>query len=566
MTTGTNRVAEALGLSNLTRGQQLLWAAEQMNPSAPIYTMAFAFEIETEVDADVFKTSFDQLISECDALRTVVESRDGIPTQSVLENIDFELSLFDLSDEDRPSAAFHSWAANRSATSLPIDRRMFDSALVRLGRGWIGWYLSLHHIVSDAWSFSLLFERLEQIYTALRHGRPVPERTLAPYSAYVDHEREIRGDDSRAGDPTPLPVEPVSLYGLNPLKPGNRSERMRCELGETRSRRLRELAIQPSLQSLTIDLSLFRLFLTAVFAYLYRISGQESITIGAPAHNRVTQAFKHTVGLFTEVYPLSVTIDDDDSFASLYDKVRDASDVFLRSARPGASSAEVNRAVNAVMNYIPSRFGRFDGASVFSESVHSGHVEPEHHLRLHITDFAATGNFTVLFDCNRDVLDAEQRPRTVDHFLGVLDAMLADWTLPVSDIDLATETERLHLGVFNDTATVRDTEENVVGLFERRVAEEPGATALVAGDTTWTYEALDRVTRLVAGRIEPGSVVGLCLPRSPEAVIAMLGTLRAGAAYVPIDPAWPRDRIQFVVDDAGCKPTQITEFFDLSSS
>ena len=552
MTAGTNRMAETLGLANLTKGQQLLWAGQQMNPSAPIYTMAFVFEIETEVDANVFKTSFEHLISECDALRTVVESRDGIPTQRVLDSIDFELSTLDLSEEDHPSAAFHSWADNRCAISLQIDRRMFDCPLVRLGPDRSGWYLSQHHIVTDAWSFSLLFEQLDQIYTALRHGRPVPETTLAPYAAYVDHEREIRVDDNLEDRSTQMPVEPVLLYGLNPLKTGRGSERMTCELGETRSRQLHELAKEPSLQSLTTDLSLFRLFLTAVFAYLYRISGQESITIGAPAHNRVTQAFKHTVGLLTEVYPLSVTIDHDDSFASLYDKVRDASDVFLRSARPGASSAEVNRAVNVVLNYIPSRFGRFDGASVAPQWVHSGHVEPEHHLRLHVTDFSATGNFTVLFDCNRDVLDLEQRRRTVNHFLGVLDAMLADWTQQVSDSSLLTENERLHLGAFNATKAVRGNDKGVVELFERRAKEQPDSIALIAGDSTWTYDALDRVTRLVAGRIEPGSVVGLCLPRSPEAVIAMLGTLRAGAAYVPIDPAWPRDRIQFVVDDAGC--------------
>lgn len=536
--------------TGLTEAQTLLWTAEQMNPGAPIYTQAFAYVIETELDEDLFEEAFQHLVSQTDALRAVVRDGGGLPTQGVLEQVDFNLPILDFSTQENPLEAFKSWARRRVTRTMDISERMFDSALARLGDGKTGWYLSQHHLMTDAWSFALLFRQFESLYLALRDGKELPD-PLPAFMDYVEHEHGARASDAPSDTGEHKPRRAIGLYGAAPSRVGSANHRLAIELGADRSKSLRELAGQPGVRALTTDLGMFRLFATALMAFLSRISGDREITIGAPSHNRATEAFRNTVGLFTEVYPLSVELTPDETFASLFQKVVAASDAYLRSSRPGGSRAAVNRQTNAVLNYITAGFGSFDDALVSSEWLHPGHVEPEHHLRVHVTDFDLDGDIELLLDCNESVLGLDERRVVPAHFLSILDAMLDELDQPIAGIDLLTPEEADRLDAINETERGGHAD-TVVDLFEETVAAYPDSAAIVSGDKTLTFAELDELTRRGAARIPAGSVVGICMPRSSEAVVAMLSVLRAGSAYVPIDPTWPDRRLDFVLEDSGC--------------
>jgi len=544
MTAGVSARKEA---TRLTRAQELLWAAEQMYPSTPMYNQAFMFVIGADIDERRFAECFRALIDECDSLRTVVKHRGDSVDQVVLSDVPFQLPVLDLTGEPNPPEAFRKWCVE--ATKRPFDTtsRMFESALAKLGDGRTGWYLSQHHIVTDALSFSLLVRRMEALYTGGADEDSPSIRALPPFADYISYEAGSQPDRPE----TPMvSEEPSPLYGAAPDDPGTENDRTSIALGEPRSEIIRAMAQRPGIRALTPDLSMFRVFLTALTAFLYRVTGEETVRVGAPAHNRVTEAFRRTVGLFTEINGLSVEISSNDTFASLFAKVVSATDLFLRVSRPGSGSAAVNRSVNTVLNYITADFESFDGAEVEATWVHSGHVEPEHHLRLHVTDFDGDGDIELLFDCNRNVLGGRAR-HVVDHFLAMLDAMLDDFDRPIADVQLLADEERASIGAFNDTsaAAVAPT---VVDLIEAQMTRSPDRPAFVAGAETWTFRDLDGLTRGIWSRLPERSVVGICMIRSAEAAIAMLGVMRAGSAYVPIDPGWPEQRIRLVVEDANC--------------
>lgn len=536
----------------LTRAQATLWAAQQMHPDVPLYNMAFVWHLDGSIDETAFVRSFAALVGEVEALRTIITSEDGVPTQRVLDDIDHPIEVVDLTDREDPDAAIR-WAERRCEIPLDMATRTFDAALVRLPGGRFAWYLNQHHVVTDAWAMAILFDRLEELYSTAIGRAASTDGPLEDFRAYMAHERTTRDAGTDASVPDERRGAPPALYGSRGSGIDTRNERRSVELDARRSRQLADLASMPGIRALTPDLTYFRLFTTALVAYLHRVSGQSPITIGAPVHNRSTAAFRRTPGLLMEVYPLSVDVDDDDSFASLYERVTEAAAAFMRSARPGGVDPDVGRHLNTVLNYIRADFGTFAGVPVRAEWLHPGHVDGNHDLRLQVHDFERSGRHTLAFDLSRNAFDDALRADIPQHFLAVFDAMLTDWNSPIGAVPLLDGEPtrevrpRMHA---DDRGASRAID--VVEEFAAHAARHPDDVAIEEGAREITYGDLGSQSASIAAGIEEGAVVGIAFPRSARAVVSILGVLRAGATYVPIDPSWPRERIAFVLEDAGC--------------
>ncbi|NNM01229.1 MAG: AMP-binding protein, partial [Gammaproteobacteria bacterium] len=548
----------------LTRGQQLIWAGQQLHPDVPLYNMAFLFTIDGPLEPELFRQAFAELLRRCDALRTTVISVDGEPRQQVWTAggdapVDGHQAL-DFSSEPDPDAAAQAWADERCARAFDMERRLYDSALLKLSLRRCAWFFNQHHIVCDAWSVAILFEQLGDIYAALAAGDRPPPVALPAYESYVDFEADPEPrqaataywEDVAARAPAPAP-----MYGRSMVRaPGTDSVRTAFELGAGRSARLAELARAPGVRTLSGDLATFNLFATVLLAFLHRVSGQHELAVGAPAHNRPTADFKQTTGLFTEVYPLNVRVDADDSFMSLYQRVLEKSFDFLKHAMPGAGSPGGNAGCNTVLNVLTATFTRFAGLPVRALWLHPGHKDREHHLRLQVHDFSASGSPALYFDFNAGVLDAGQRAAAVEHFVRLLDAMLEDPSRPIGEVDLLTGEERENqVEIFNATGQAQADSDNVLARFEALAASQGDRPALVAGERTVSYAELNFLAHSLAGRLreqvaDDSGIVGVCTWRSVESVVGFLAVLKAGRTFLSLDPAWPADRIAMVLDDA----------------
>ena len=550
----------------LTRAQEALWASQRIHPDAPLYNMAFVYHIDGALDENAFVEAFTSLVAEADALRTVIVTTDGVPSQIIVDSVAEHLEVVDLRDAVDASIAT-TWAENRCATPLDIEHRTFDAALLRLPEGRYAWYLNQHHVVTDAWAMAILYERMEQLYLAATAERESDGEPLHGYHSFVDHERELRDavPPSRPSVPHDDAIIPPAMYGSRGDGNHTRNERTLVELDAARLASLTSLASRPGIQALTPDLTWFQLFATALFAFIHRTSGQSSVTIGAPVHNRSTIAFRRTPGLFMEVYPTSVSVDNGDTFATVHNRVRDAAASMMRSAQPGTMDPDTGRHINTVLNFIRADFGAFAGLPVRAEWLHPGHVDANHDLRLQIHDFDRTGHFTLAFDMSIDAFDDRTRSTIPDHFLRLLDAMVEGWDSPIDTVDLLSESERSAVldAVNDETGHLAITPEDVVTSFIHQVSHSPDRIAIVEGDRSWTYADIGRLTASVASHTPPGSVIGVALPRSMAAVVTMMGILRGGGAYVPIDPRWPGDRIRFMVEDAKCSLVITDSVLDL---
>ncbi|NNF04243.1 MAG: amino acid adenylation domain-containing protein, partial [Rhodothermales bacterium] len=549
--------------AELTQSQLLLWTGQQMHPDAPLYNMALRFEITGAVDPALFRRAFDALIERSDAFRTIVRTRRGIPFQYVLERIDFDLPVIDLSSKEDPDGSATALLADRTGETFDLGERLFDSVLLKLSADrWI-WYLNQHHLVTDGWSVTVVFEALSDLYAQFAADSPGADEMLPAFADYIEFEKASRASERTESTTeywrrkTDSLGEPPRLYGRRNQRAATGSTRTTVDLGKERSDALKQLARSDGFRSLTDHMALFNLFMTVLAALVHRVSGQKAISIGTPSHNRSTAAFRNTVGVFIEVFPFSIEIEATDTFSTLYEKVRGEASAFLRYARPGTSSSSVNRGFNVLLNYIPSSFSTFAGMPVASEWIHSGHGDSVHDLRLQVEDFDGLGRFRLHFDLNDEVFPASESYAVRRHFLRLLDGLLDDPDESLAMVDLVRLDEP-HASV-SGTPPVEDalaSARTVVDMFNQRVSEMPDAEAVTWRETSMTYAELGRRSAVLARRLHdagarPGSRIGMCVRRSPELPVGIMAILRSGATWVPLDPAAPRKRLDSLVDDAG---------------
>ena len=546
--------------SNLSRSQLLIWTGQQLNPDAPLYNMVLTFEISGSVNLPAFRRAFQALVDTSDAMRTQIIEIDGVPQRRVVEPFRYEVEELDLSAQATPDSDLEAWVRARSRLQFQLDERLFDTVIVKLSNDRFVWYFNQHHLITDGWSVALSYRRLVELYQRARAGNDETP-TFPTFESYVAFEREARQSSSFAKassywrDKLEQSFDPTEFYGSTLVDRVPRTERLGCELGRDRSEKLKALAMEPGVRALTTDLSRFNIFMTALFAYLHVVAGNGDLAVLTPAHNRPTPAFKNTLGLFIEIFPLHVRVEEGETFASLLSKVMRETQRFLAHARPGTSTPTHSKSYDVLLNYIHSSFRDFDGLPMRSEWVHPGHGDPTHSLRLQVHDFDDSGNFVLYFDLNCGVFGDFERQAVVRHFLSVLDALLEDRHQPVARVDLLTDRERHELCETFDGADITWTHPSIVGEFEARAKNRPEAMAIVCEGRTVTFSELNRRANRLAHHIErldlaPETLVAIYLPRSPELVVAMLATLKAGCAYVPIDLQTPRERVAMLLADS----------------
>lgn len=532
----------------ISRSQELIWLGQQLQPESPLNNMAFAFTFRERLEVKRFREAFAQLVRACDAMRMVFfASPDGEVAAKLLEESAFELPFYDFSGQHNPDQRVQDSISVRVARVFELSERLFDGALFKQGEDRFVLYLNQHHLITDGWGYAVQLEYLLAAYT----GRPLPP--LAAFSDYlsglVSNEKGIAGWEERVAA---YPIPPA-LYGrLNQTLSAKTTRHLR-RLTQVQTDQLLKLCARPDVRSWTLDLSMFTVLTTALFAYIYRISGQYELTIGVPAHNRLKPEHKLTAGLFMELFPLHVAVAPKDTFADLLAKVKVESMNFLRHAQPGASSASSGRSFNVVFNFINQQFATTGGPDFTSEWLHPGETEPGHHFKLQAYDFDATGGMTLCFDCNDAVIPRTEQELAVAGFVDLLEQLLANLeapiaALPTTQIDL--------LRGFNTTDASYPTGVTVVDLFAEQVNIRPEATAIQYKEVSLSYTKLDAASdalaaELLAGGVTREEIVPICLDRSPEMTIGLLGILKAGAAYLPIDPEFPAERIAFLCADAG---------------
>ncbi|NNE13065.1 MAG: amino acid adenylation domain-containing protein, partial [Ilumatobacter sp.] len=549
-----------LDRSNLTAPQLLMWLGQQLDPEVPLYNMIQTFRVTGAIDPDTFEKAWRGVVGASDALRSTIVVDDGVPRRVVDDMPTGAVEVVDLRGTPDADSAAHDWIERRKTRQLALDERLWDTALLLVADDVAVWYLCIHHLVTDGQSFALTYRAVSERYALEVEGRSDEAPELPQYADYVEHERAFRSSPrfersrNHWNELTAEQLPPTEFYGRTLSHRSTETDRLLIEVDEHRSARLRELAARPEFTSLSEQLSVGALWASVLFTTLHRITGRTSLRVGTPFLGR-TSKFRDTIGLFIEIGVLQVDIDPADTFASLGARLLRSMVDGVRHATPGASTADVNRSYDVLLNNVTSRFDDFAGCPVTTDWVHTGHGDRDHALRVQVSDFDERGRSRLHIDVNADLFGTTERAWLVEHLEAVLDALLEDPTQGLGDFALVRGDSHDRLvGEFNDTdAPYPDA--SAISLFDEQVLATPDAPAAEDAARSVTYRELAEESQTVAAAlmslgVEPGDRVAVAARRSLGAVSAILGILRTGAAYVPIDPSYPSQRTAFMLDDA----------------
>jgi amino acid adenylation domain-containing protein len=554
---------ESLKSSNLTENQMPFWFIHKLQPDVELYfeNVEVTFSITGKVDVEHFQRAWQALVDRSDAMRSLVEEVDGVPRWRVLEKRAALVELADFSQAASPRDALAGWLRDMPRERMPRGKPLFRCSLAKLGEQRFAWHLRMHHLIADGWTLSIVFQNMSDLYQRSVEGRLEEAPALPAYQRYMEYERERRTSPEYArseaymraklADSVPLPAFYRTDSGSRSLK----TERHEHALEAALSQYIKSTAAQTGLFSPAI------VFLTALLAYVHRLTGEPVIRVGTPLANR-PEGFKDTIGLFMTVTPLQVHVEGEDTFHSLAAKVQREFIQTVRHQGYPVRNPPDARVFDLYFNYQNISFGEFSGMRVDFEMAHSGHGNDS--LALQVRDFAQAGQYTLDFDLRCDAFDPEQQRRTVQHYLGVLDALLKEPERPLRKLSLlSSDEQRTLLTEWNRTRVDYQLDTCLHHLIEAQVDRTPDAIALRYEDARCTYRELDERANQLAHHLRelgvgPDVPVAVCMYRSLELVISLVAILKAGGAYVPLDPDYPRERLTYMLADSGA-PVLITQ-------
>ena len=534
-------------IQQLTRMQSLIWTGQHLDPDSPLYNMAFRIQIDCDLDIPIFQQAFCQIVAASDSHRATIETQNGIPHFRIQQEMDFDFPVIDFSSEPNPIESAIQWTDQQCQNIFDLQVRLFDTALVKIGNHSYIWFINHHHLISDAWGATQLLRLQETVYLALKADRPTDLSQLPPEFP------EYRGDAQHITDQSvdaPLPI----FYGHQPPLVSTRSVRqLVLDSGSTLSEKLFALTSSPAAKSFSTDLSLLNLSLALLASFIFRTTNQGQICIGIPFHNRNAAADKRALGMFIKVIPVTIHVDESDTFGSLFKKAQTSTNEYLKQATGTSHPPPTRQKFNAILNFIHASFGSFDSQPVRAEWLHPGHSDREHHLRLHVERFSSGSIPKFKMDFNSDVFSSQDQNRAGFHFRALVDAMTRDWNQLVSNVPIASESEATIIADLPRTAYTDSMLTNRIDESVRSFANRP-AVQCPLQSLIWTYSELDtRVQQIVQQfqqlKLKPGQRVGIALGRSPDSVASIVAAIRTGLAFVPLDPYWPSKRINFVLDD-----------------
>ncbi|MGW5171765.1 amino acid adenylation domain-containing protein [Streptomyces nodosus] len=554
-----DRTGATAGLP-LTAAQSGMWYAQALDPLSPAQNTAECLEIDGPLDPGLFTQALRQVLSEAEPLRVRVEDGPDGPRQYLHAAPQLPLTVRDLRGDDAARRA-EEWM--RDDLTTPCDLAagpLLRHALFRVGdERWL-WYQRVHHLVIDGYGYSLLVRRTAEVYTALARGDQPPPCRFGRLADLVEDDTAYRHSDTFTADRAhwsaafaDRPQAP-RLAGRGAL-PSRTFLRRGTRLSPQTTGRLRELAAR--LRATWPDV-----LIAAQALYVSRATGRPDVVLGLPMMGRMGSAALRVPGMVMNVLPLRLAVTPATTFAELVRQVvlgirevRRHQRYRYEDVRRDLGLLGEHRAlVGPLVNIMPFDYGvDFAGAPARARNLSAGPVDD---LTVNIYDRGDGEGLAIDHDGNPALYDESALTAHQERFVGLLDRLLdADPQEPSATVGIATPDElTLVLDEFNRT-TEPVPPTTLIGPIEAQAMRTPDATAVVFGDTSLTYSELNVGANRLAHHLQslgagPGTVVAVSVPRSADLVLALLAVLKAGAAYLPLDPDYPAQRLAYMLQDA----------------
>ncbi|HSN99708.1 MAG TPA: amino acid adenylation domain-containing protein, partial [Candidatus Nanopelagicales bacterium] len=553
----------------LSFSQQRLWFLAQLDPDSPTYSIPSALRLSGALEVEILRHAVEEVVRRHETVRTTFVMQEGQPAQVIHPPKRWSLPVIDLSGlpEGPRAAEVARLAREEAARPFDLERGpLAQTTLLRLGTEEHVLLVTMHHIISDGWSLTVLQREVSALYTAFAQGLPSPYEDLpiqyADYAAWqrrwlsgevLERQLEYWQEKLRGAPVLDLPTDRP-----RPPEQTFRGRHHRLSLPPDLAAGLERLARE---QGATIFMTL----LAAFQALLSRYSGQGNVCVGTPVANRHRAEIEPLIGFFVNTLVMRADLSDDPPFVDLLAQVREST--LKAQAHQDLPFELLVDALGVERDLSRSPlfqvFFVLDKASTGRPTLGHLHMEPLP-MEVEIAKFDLTlalehseGHLSGALEYNADLFDESTIARMAGHIEVLLYAIVAEPRARISELPLLTASERRGLlDAWSRTDGAPAPTSCAHELFDAQVERTPDVAALVFEGRVWSYRELYRWSNQLAHRLRSlgvrrGTLVGICVERCPEMVVAMIAVQKAGGAYVPLDASYPVERLAFMIEDTG---------------
>lgn len=548
----------------LSSAQQGVWVAQQLDPRNPRFNCGGYLDIPGPVDPECLHEAVLQALTEAEALRVRIRD-DEVQVMQVLEPTPARaLLVLDVSQEADALAAAENWMKADLAQVVDLTQgRLYQHVLFVLAENRHCFYVRYHHLLMDGYGHARYWARIAEIYTARHGGQEPASSPFASLAQVLQEDLDYRSSPQFTRDrqhwverfPDALALETARLSGIATV-PARHLLRHITTLDEAATARLRQAAQRQSTRW-----SVLAMAATAV--YLRRMTGLEDVVLSLPVSGRMTPVARDTPSMMANELPLRLKVEPALTVAALLRQITAQLGHTLKHQRyrgeelshelglAGGERKLAGPAVNVISFDHPLRFSEHATKAVYLSS------GPITDLLFGFYGKSDGTELQVYFDANPELYSPDALAGHQQRFMHLFEQFLAaDGDRLIDDFDLLSQEERAQLAAFNATERSHDLSHGLHELIDRQAERTPHAVALVMAGGRMTYQEVQHASNalaahLVAESVQVGDRVGVYMLRSLEMVIGMLAIMKAGAAYVPLDPELPSARLVYQLDNAG---------------
>lgn len=563
-------------LYDLTNPQKSIWLTEQYYKGSNINNICGALTIKQPLDFEKFKEAISLFVKNNDSFRICLKMDNNEVKQYIKDFSYFDIDIIDLKDEKSVKDYEHYFA------SLPLfdfDKVLFKFILFRLPNKHGGFIINTHHIISDSWSLGITVNEIINYYSSLLKNQTYEPQKYS-YIDFCKSEQEYllssRFEKDKQYWSTVYETIPdtVSIPTLKNLDSHSISAN---RVTHTISGNLFS-QIQSYCKSQKI--SVYNFFMAIYSIYISRVCNSNDFVIGTPILNRSNYIEKQTTGMYIDTLPFRINVDSDVSFSDFLNKLSKDSMSLLRHQKYSYQyiiedlrkrNSNQPTLYNILMSYQITKMNeKMDEIPHNSDWTFNDSISDD--IDIHIFDLNDTASLNISYDYKTNMYDSTDIDSIHKRILYIIEQIINTPNMLIKDIDIVTQDEKKQiLFDFNNTKTEYPRDKTVASLFEEQVRLTPSKNAIYFDGTYMTYKELNEKSNqlasvLIKNSVKPGNVVSLFMEKSLESIIAILATLKVGAAFLPLDVEYPKERIDYILSNSETKIILTTKYFENSIS
>lgn len=545
---------------NLTHAQKRIWYIEKINSNSQLHNLGGCLKINQIICVDKLSETLNVLVKKNDALRIRLTEKEEQPVQYIKEYEKQKIDFFDFSSCEMPELEHQKWAHDTFEQKFLLeDSPLVYFAIYKIRDNSFGIFLKIHHIIADGWSVGIMQKQVCEIYNHLIKDENIEFDEACSYVDIIEKENEYLESDKFEKNKR-FWTEKFSDLQEEFLYNGS------VNIQGKRQTHTLDNDFSDEVWSFLKDnkCSLNTFFTAILLIYINKTIYQRDIVIGTPVFNRSGNKEKNTIGMFTSTMAVKYSLDTELTIKELVASInREMKVSFVNQRYPYdllIGDLELNKKgydslFKMCVNYYNSKLIEVNGMDLELDEFHNGNQSYSMQLVIQEWD---KGRITLNYDYKTDEYTEQDITIMYNCMNNIIKQILNNTSCNIKDIKLLSEDEiNLKLHTLNSTKSDYSQDKTIYELFEEQVKKTPDSIAVIFNEQQLTYKELNEKANQMAYYLREQGVnrqtmVGLLQTHSTELIISILAVLKAGGAYLPIDPTYPPERINYIVEDSKC--------------